>query len=262
MANPRHRFLTIYGRMPVAEALGDADLPVARLFVADNAQGDVIERLLAAAKQRNVPVERVPDSRIAVLARNGRQHQGVAADIAPAGLGPLEAFLEQRRGRRHATSLLLLDGVHNPANVGMIIRSAVGAGLDGIVVPRRGTAELGPLVLKASAGVALRATILRCDEAAEAVALLTDARFVTIGLDGGHGAAEPLFGADLPDRAAYVLGNETDGLSDAVGAQLQRFLQIPLSGGVESLNVACAASVLSFELARRRTRDRPDPPGG
>ena len=61
-----------------------------------------------------------------------------------------------------------------------------------------------------------------------------------------------LFRADLPERAVYVLGNETEGLSPAVAAQVDRHLAIPLAGGVESLNVACAASVVAFELARRR----------
>ncbi len=253
MTNPRHRYLTVYGRMPVAEALADTAVPVARVFIADNARGDNVERIVGAARQRGVNVERVPEARLAALARNGRQHQGVAADIAPPGLGPLDAYLEQRRGRRHATSVLLLDGVHNPANVGMIIRAAVGAGIDGIVVPRRETAELGPLVLKASAGVALRATLLRTDTAADAALALLDARFALIGLDGGHPEAEPLFTAELPERAAYVLGNETDGLSAAVAALVERRLAIPLANAVESLNVACAASVMAFELARRAT---------
>jgi len=250
--SPRDRYVTVYGRMPVAEALDDPTIPLARVFVADTAHGDAIDRITAAARRRGVQLERVSESRLALVAHNGRHHQGVAADIAPPGLGALGPFLTQRRGRRHATALLLLDGVHNPANVGMIIRSATGAGLDGIVVPHRGTAELGPLVLKASAGVALRATLLRVDTAAQAVAELRDARFEIVGLDGGHPDAEPLFGADLPERAVYVLGNETTGLSPEVAAGLDRRLAIPLAGGVESLNVACAASVLAFELARRR----------
>jgi 23S rRNA (guanosine2251-2'-O)-methyltransferase len=249
---PRLRYLTVYGRMPVAEAVDDPAVPLARVFVADTARGDVIDRIVSGARRRGVAVERVSETRVAHLARNGRHHQGVVADIAPPGLGALGSWLTGRRGRRHATSLLLLDGVHNPSNVGMIIRSATGAGIDGIVVPLRGTAELGPLVLKASAGVALRATLLRADDAAGAVAELRDARFDVIGLDGGAPGAEDLFRAELPERAVYVLGNETDGLSPAVAAQLDRNLAIPLEGGVESLNVACAATVVAFELARRR----------
>ena len=250
----RDRHLTIYGRMPVLEALDDRNVPMGKVFLADNAQGEIIGRIERAARARNVTVERVKEDRVAMLARNGRHHQGVAADIAPPGLGTLADYLEQRHGRRHATSLLVLDNVHNPSNVGMIIRSAVGAGIDGLVVPRRGTAELGPLVLKASAGIALRAVLLRCDTTADAVAQLQHARFELIGLDAAHPDAEDLFLAPLPQRAAYVLGNETDGLSPDVAPLLQRHLAIPLDAGVESLNVACAATLVAFEIARRAQR--------
>jgi 23S rRNA (guanosine2251-2'-O)-methyltransferase len=247
----RDRSVTIYGRMPVAEALEDPSVPLARVFVADTARGEAVERIGAAARRRGIPVERIGEQRLAVLAGNGRHHQGVAADIVPPGLGALGPFLTQRRGRRHATSLFLLDGVHNPSNVGMIIRSAVAAGIDGLVVPHRGTAELGPLVLKASAGVALRATILRVGTAGDAVEELRTARFTVVGLDGGHPAAEGLFAAALPERAVYVFGNESEGLSPAVAGAVDRWLAIPLANEVESLNVACAATVVGFEVARR-----------
>jgi 23S rRNA (guanosine2251-2'-O)-methyltransferase len=250
--SPRDRYLTVYGRMPVAEALADPSVPVARVLVATTAHGDAIDRILHDARRRGIAVERTSATRVAAVARNGRHHQGVAADIAPPGLTALGPYLANRRGRAHRTSLLLLDGVHNPANVGMIIRSATAAGLDGVVVPHRGTAELGPLVLKASAGVALRATLLRASSATEAVAELVEARFTIVGLDAGAAGARSVFGAELPERAAYVVGNETEGLSDAVRAAVERWLAIPLAGGVESLNVACAATVLAFELTRRR----------
>jgi len=250
--SPRDRYLTIYGRMPVAEALADTSVPVARVLVVESAHGEAIDRIVHDARRRGVTVERTSEARVAAIARNGRHHQGVAADIAPPGLASLGAYLANRRGRAHRTSLLLLDGVHNPANVGMIIRSATAAGLDGVVGPHRGTAELGPLVLKASAGVALRATLLRSPSAADAATELVEARFTVVGLDAAAPEAEALFtAADLPERAAYVVGNETEGLSEPVRAVVERWLAVPLAGGVESLNVACAATVLAFELARR-----------
>jgi len=249
VSSPRDRHLTIYGRNPVAEALEDPAVPVARVFVAERAHGPVIDRILATARRRGVAVERTSTDRIALIARNGRHHQGVAADIAPPGLEPLGPWLARRRGRLHRTSVLLLDGVHNPANVGMIIRSATAAGVDGVVVPDRRTAELGPLVLKASAGVALAATLLRVDDAATAVQMLRDARFSIVGLDGS--GTESLFDAPLPDRGCYVLGNEAEGIS----VPTDRTLRIPLAGGVESLNVAAAATLMAFELTRRGGTD-------
>ena len=123
------------------------------------------------------------------------------------------------------------------------------------MVPRRGTADLGPLVLKASAGVAFRAPLLRCETAAGAVEHLAAARFALVGLDPRLGAAS-LFDAALPERAAYVVGNEATGVSAPVAAQIDTWLRIPLSGGVESLNVATAATLVAFEVARRATDTR------
>ncbi|MFN0027395.1 MAG: TrmH family RNA methyltransferase [Acidimicrobiales bacterium] len=247
----RDRILTIYGRQPVAEALDDRAIPVSRVFVAERAVGPIIERIGAAARTRGIELQILPDTRIALLAGNARHHQGVAADIAPPGLDALEAYLEGRRGRRHNTSLLLTDGVHNPSNLGMIIRSATAAGLDGVVIPHQGTAELGPLVIKASAGVALRATLLRSEDSRQALEALRRARFEVVALDGSQPDAPSLFDAELQPRAVYVLGNESTGLSPGTAPLVDRYLSIPLAGGVESLNVACAATMVGFEVFRR-----------
>jgi 23S rRNA (guanosine2251-2'-O)-methyltransferase len=268
--SPRDRYLTIYGRMPVLEALRSAapasaappaaapssGVRVAKVFLSQRAGGAAVEEILAAADAADVVVERVREEMVAAVARNGRHHQGVAADLVAAGLEPLADFLERRHGRTHDTSLLMLDGVHNPANAGMIIRTAVAAGLDGVVVPRRGTAELGPLVIKASAGVALSAPLLRCATASEAAELLVEARFHLVGLDATRADADSLFAADLPGRAAYVLGNEAEGISPAVADLVERWVRIPLAGGVESLNVSSAATLVAFEVSRRRNREQ------
>lgn len=253
--SPRDRHLTIYGRQPVAEALADRAVPVARVLLAEGAHGPVIDRISADARQRGIALERVSEQRVAQIARNGRHHQGVVADIAAPGVAVLGDFLAQRRGRLHATSLLVLDGVHNPANVGMIIRSATGAGLDGIVIPHRGTAELGPLVLKASAGVALRATLLRVPTIEDALAELKAARFTIACLDATPTGGRSLFATDpLPERAAYVVGNESEGLSPTARDAADLWLTVPLVEPVESLNVATAATLVAFEIARRRGR--------
>ena len=242
---------------PAAGAPGAAGsgVRVAKVFLSQRAGGAAVAEILAAAEAAAVVVERVREEMVAAVARNGRHHQGVAADLVAAGLEPLADFVERRHGRAHDTSLLVLDGVHNSANVGMIIRTAVAAGLDGVVVPQRGTAELGPLVIKASAGVALSAPLLRCATAAEGADLLVEARFHVVGLDATKADATSLFAAaDLPGRAAYVLGNEAEGISPAVAAMVGRWVRIPLAGGVESLNVSSAATLVAFEVSKRRDR--------
>jgi 23S rRNA (guanosine2251-2'-O)-methyltransferase len=181
-----------------------------------------------------------------LLAGNGKQDQGVVADIAAPRMARLDEFLD-RRGRR-PTTVFLLDGVTNPSNVGMILRSATAAGIDGVVLPRAGTPHVGPLVIKASAGVAFAAPILNAPTAAHAARALRGHGFTVYGLAAG--AHRSLFRTELARRAALVLGGETHGLTVETDVQLR----IPMRGGVESLNVAVTASVVAFELARRAER--------
>ncbi len=244
--SPKDRFLTVFGRKPVLEALADRGLRVDKVVLADNARGAAAREIIDAASARSVRVERASAHRVKVLAGNGKQDQGVLADV----VAPRMRRLSDALAAGSLSSVLLLDGITTPANVGMILRTATAAGVDGVVVPRRGVASLDPLVVKASAGVAFHAPVLRCYTAGEAAAALRAAGFPLLALDGS--ARTDLFSADLPRRAAYVLGGETGGISDEVRASLTGSVSIPMSGGVESLNVASAAAVLCFELVRRR----------
>lgn len=244
-SSPRDRYLTVAGRNPVLEALADESLSFAKILISSKARGEPIDQIRRAAASRNITVDRVPEQKVTSVAKSSRHHQGVVADVVAPAMSSLGDFLERRqRGRDWATRVLVLDSVHNPSNVGMIIRAGVGAGIDGIVVPTRGTADIGPIVIKASAGVAFRAPILRVETAEDAAVMLQESQFALIGLDAG---GEDLYEAELPDRAAYVLGNEASGLSLSTDYNIA----IPLASDVESLNVATAAAVLCFELARR-----------
>jgi 23S rRNA (guanosine2251-2'-O)-methyltransferase len=146
-------------------------------------------------------------------------------------------------------AVLVLDRLTNPANVGMILRSATAAGLDGVLLARRGLPAIDPLVVKASAGIAFRAPVLRSGTVEEGCAALAEAGFALFGLDA---RGDSLPDTTLPDRVALVLGNETEGISASVRPLLDGFLAIPMHGGVESLGVASAGAVAAFELSRRR----------
>ncbi|AOS65429.1 23S rRNA (guanosine2251-2'-O)-methyltransferase [Actinoalloteichus hymeniacidonis] len=246
--SPKDRFVTVYGRKPVLEALQDPDLAVDKVILAENAVGAVAREIIQAARSRGVAVQRATAQRVKVLAGNGRHDQGVLADVVAPRMRTLTAALSSPRDMPE--TLLLLDGITTPANVGMILRTATAAGIGGVVVPRRGVASIDPLVVKASAGVAFRAPILRAATAASAAEELIEAGFSLFAMaaDG----ETTLFDVELPRRVAFVLGGETDGVSDEVAESVMGRVSIPLAGGVESLNVASAAAVLTFELTRRR----------
>lgn len=251
--SPRDVFITVYGRKPVLEALDDPSLAVDKVLVAHEARGAGLDEVLRAARRRGVPVDRVTAHRVKVLAGNGRHDQGVLADVVAPRMRPLADALPALPA---VAGLLVLDRLTNPSNVGMVLRTATAAGLDGVVLPRRGTPSIDPLVVKASAGVAFAAPVLRSSTAEDACDLLRDAGFAVLGLSGSAPGAGSLYEAPPAPRTAYVLGNETDGISDGVASRVTGWVRIPMAGGVESLNVASAAAVVCFEWARQRRAER------
>jgi 23S rRNA (guanosine2251-2'-O)-methyltransferase len=244
----RDQYLVVHGRKPVLEAL-KAGYEIGMIHLSSRASGGVINTIEEVARTRGVKVEHVSENRINALTRSG-QHQGVAADVRAHRMQSLPSFLEQRTGRNYGTAVLVLDGIHNPANLGMILRSATAAGITGVVVPDEGTASVGAVAIKASAGVAFKAPILRIDNALNAVTQLIEKRFEAIAVDA---EGETIFTAEFSDRVALVFGNETVGITPEIRGLCSRTVSLPLHNGVESLNVAMAASIISYEITSRQT---------
>lgn len=244
MVSPRDRFVTVYGRNPVIEVLDDPGLVVDKVVLAEGVRGHGIGEIIGLARDRGVPLQRASAERVKKLAGNGRQDQGVFADVVAPRMRPLDDALDDVTLRR----ILLLDGITTPANVGMILRTATAAGIDGVVVPRRGVASIDPLVVKASAGVAFRAPILKAATAAEAAQALAAAGFHLVGLAADGPSS--LFEATWPEHVAFVLGSETAGVSAEVAEHVRSWVSIPMAGGVESLNVAAAAAIAFYVLTQ------------
>ncbi|MCA9604742.1 MAG: RNA methyltransferase [Myxococcales bacterium] len=244
--HPRDRYITVYGRKPVLEVLEASDLEVARVLVARGARGGVVDQIRKAARRRGVEVIDKTAVEVSRISRRPKQDQGVAADVEAPRMGALEDWLSE--DRNESCVLLALDGVTTPANVGMILRTATVLGLGGVVLARRGSPEIGPLVIKASAGYAFRARILRCAVIEEGLAGLRAAGFTVYGLSDRGDAI--LGEAPLATRAVLLLGNETEGVV-AAKDQVDAWLRIPTASEGDSLNVASAAAIAAWTATRR-----------
>jgi 23S rRNA (guanosine2251-2'-O)-methyltransferase len=236
--------LTIYGRKPVLEALQDDELPVHCLHLADsNKPGGILRDIEELAARRCITIKHHSKIELSRISKNSREDQGVAIDLQLPRYQRLEQFL-QEYAPNPQTRLLAVDRVTNPQNLGMLIRSACAGGVAAVLIPDKGTAPLSPLVIKASAGSLFRCPIVRCGELAEALTALQRRGF-QVGVLSSH-AEQDLF--ELPkDRArVYVLGNETDGVTDDIMTLADLQLRIPMANGVESLNVAVTAALLAY----------------
>jgi 23S rRNA (guanosine2251-2'-O)-methyltransferase len=236
--------LTVYGRKPALETLSDHSLQCHALHLADNnRESAIITQLRAEAQRRAIPVIQHSRAELARISKNGKQDQGVAVDVICPAFASLADFLP-RLQQQPVLRLLALDGISNPQNLGMIIRSATAGQVDGIIWSRKGNAALGPLVIKASAGTVYRAPLLLCPSLPEALRACRAAGAQICTLEAE--APLSLFEHRPQTHCVYVLGNETEGVSADVTALADKALSIPMSNGVESLNVAVTASLIAY----------------
>jgi 23S rRNA (guanosine2251-2'-O)-methyltransferase len=140
-------------------------------------------------------------------------------------------------------ALLAVDGISNPQNMGMLIRSAAAAGI-GILIAREGNCDIGPLVIKSSAGNVFRARILRCATLGTALGGLKQKGWRVAVLTAG--AKQSLFSPLSPGKRVFVLGGETAGITPETLATSDERLFVPMENGVESLNVAVTAALVAY----------------
>ncbi|WP_439107063.1 TrmH family RNA methyltransferase [Congregibacter sp.] len=243
----RRRFLTVYGRKAVLEALQDPQMDCRILHLArSNRSGGVLKDIQRAAAKRALDFREHTREELARISRNGRQDQGVALDVYCPAMRELDDYVASLADVPQR--LLALDGVTNPQNMGMVIRSAAAAGIDGVLYADRGNPALGPLVIKASAGTVFRAPLLRCQSVSTASKTLCDADFTLYRLQAS-GRRTLFDGKGFASRALFVLGGESAGISRELSALPGENLSIPMSNGVESLNVAVSGALVAYLAA-------------
>ncbi|MGB0449208.1 MAG: TrmH family RNA methyltransferase [Porticoccaceae bacterium] len=240
-----NRLITIYGRKPVLEILSDSSLQIFRLHLAEsNRGGGIVEQIKTLASQRNIEICYHSREQLARISRNSKQDQGVACDIHCQGYEPYQQALEQMPGIPQRP-LIALDGITNPQNLGMIIRSVTASPAHGLLLPSKGCADIGPLVIKASAGTVFKGNILRCDSLGSALKAFKQKGFEICTLSSHQ--ATPLTEFKPTTPVIYVLGNETTGVSKEIAALSDHRVGIPMANGVESLNVAITAALIAFK---------------
>ena len=235
------QLITVYGRKPVLEILEDNKLKIFRMHLADsNRDGGIIAQIRKLAAQRNIETCFHSRSELSRISRNSKQDQGVACDIHCPGYQPYQQALSDSP----AGTIIALDGITNPQNLGMIIRSVTASPAQALLLPSKGTADISPLVIKASAGTLFKGNILRCDSLPKALQEFKQRGYEICTLSSHQ--ATPL--SDFAPKAPviFVLGNETEGVSPDVAALSDHRVAIPMANGVESLNVAITAALIAF----------------
>jgi 23S rRNA (guanosine2251-2'-O)-methyltransferase len=238
--------LLIWGLHEVVEAL-ETGHPVARIYFALEAGGALVERIKELARRHRVRFDFVDVGKLGHLAGT-REHQDVVARISPVQYRDLDELL-QRATLEQRLTVVALDQVQNSRNVGLIVRTAAGAGAAAILLPTRGGKLVDEEVARASAGAVFRVWIVPSPNVAKDLARLKGHGFWIYGLEAG--AEQEVFAVEWPARRVLVVGNETKGLRPLVRKTADAVVSIPLAGGMDSLNVAVALGVALFDIVRQ-----------
>ena len=235
------KVLTVYGRNPVMEALEDETITIHKLHLSkSNKDADVLEQMKEIAKKRDIEVVYHDKQALSRISKNAKQDQGVALDMVLEHMENENSFMDTHESYR----IIALDGITNPQNLGMIIRSCAAGNVDAILLPSRGGAQISSLVIKASAGTLFKMPIIKTSNLKKTL----DA-FKNEGADiytlSSH-ASKSYKEQNYNDQTIFVLGNESDGVSKEVEKICNESIAIPMQRGVESLNVAVTASLLAF----------------
>jgi len=235
------KIITIYGRNAVLEVLEDESITVHKLHFADsNKIAEQLKKMESIAESRNIQIAYHDKKGLSRISKNAKQDQGVALDIVLEHSLSEDEFLEKHNSYR----VLALDGIHNPQNLGMIIRSAAAGNIDAILLPSKNAAQISPLVIKASVGTLFRLPIIKTKNLAKSLERFKsrDAKVYTLSSHAKQSYKEVTY----TKRTLFVLGNESEGVTKEVEALSSNAISIPMNRNVESLNVAVTASLLAF----------------
>ena len=235
----------ISGRNPVIEAL-KSGREIEKLYICKGTEGS-IKKISAMAKDKGIPIHYEKKQHIDKLASGN--HQGVVAVVSAFTYCEIEDILARAKEREEDPFVMILDGVEDPHNLGAIIRSAEGAGVHGVLIPKRRAASITETAVKASAGASEYMLCARVSNIVQAIEKLKD-NGLWIGVLDVSG--EIYHSANLKGAIGLVVGGEGTGIGRLVKEKCDFVLSISMKGKINSLNASNAAAILMYEVQRQR----------
>ncbi|NLJ33982.1 MAG: 23S rRNA (guanosine(2251)-2'-O)-methyltransferase RlmB [Firmicutes bacterium] len=240
---------TIEGRNTVLEALRSGGRPLHKIYMLAGKKSGPLREIQRLAQKKGIDLEEVGRGRLNQLAIT-RNHQGVIALAAAKEYVELATILNLARERREDPFLLILDGIEDPHNLGALLRSAEGAGVHGVVIPKRRAAQLTAAVGRASAGAMEYMAVAQVTNLTRAIKELQEQG---IWVAGAHPQGEKLYtDADLTGPIAIVIGAEGRGIRRLIKENCDFLLSLPMKGRISSLNASVAGSLFMYEVVRQR----------
>ncbi len=238
----------IVGKNPVLEALRSGHA-INKIWIGEGVQKGQVNQIVNLAKEKGVQFQFVPKKKLESLVDTDN-HQGVVASIAAYEYAELEDLFANAAKKDEAPFFLLLDEIEDPHNLGSILRTADAAGVHGVIIPKRRAVGLTATVAKASTGAIEYVPVVRVTNLARTIDELKKRGLWFVGTDAEGDTDFRQASFDLP--IGIVIGSEGKGISRLIKEKCDFLIRIPMQGKVTSLNASVAASLLMYEVFRKR----------
>ena len=245
MSKNKNQF--IYGIHSIFEGIR-AGKYFERIYIKKGFKSELLGELLRLIRKGTIPYQYVPVEKLNRL--TGKNHQGIIAMVSDIEYVSIEKIIPVIYEKGEVPFIVILDRITDTRNFGAIARTAECAGVNAIVIPTRGAAQINSDAIKTSSGALHSVSICRTVNLAESIKFLKDSGLQTVAVT--EKAEDFYYGTDFTSPVALILGAEDKGISKDILKSADKSVKIPMFGSIGSLNVSVAASVVIYEVVRQR----------
>ena len=232
----------IAGRNAILEAI-KSGREINKILFQEGTEKGRLKSIFAIANEKKIVCQEVPKRKLDNTTTE--RHQGVIAFVAPYNYFELDEVLNKLDINKN-TTLLILDHIEDPHNLGAIIRTAEASGVKGIIIPKRRAAVVSQTAVKSSAGAIEHMPVIRVSSLTDAIKKLKEKGFWIAGTTLAERSEEyTKIAKDVP--LAIVIGNEGEGMSKVVTKECDFLYHLPMLGKIQSLNASVAAGIIMYE---------------
>jgi len=237
----------IFGVRAITEAIRSGK-EIDKVLIRKGLAGELFQELFQEIKENNISFQYVPVEKLNRITL--KNHQGLIALVSPIAYNNIESIIPWLFEQGKTPFILILDCITDVRNIGAIARTAECAGVDAIIVPEKGSAQINADAVKTSAGALNYVQVCKAKSLINTVKFLKDSGLQIIAAT--EKTSEPYFKLNYTEPLALILGSEDTGISSDLLRIADHLVRIPLMGRIESLNVSAAASIIIYETVKQR----------
>lgn len=237
----------IYGMRPVLEAI-QSEKTIDKILLQKGLTGPLFKDLFIKVRENKIPFQYVPEERLRKFTRGN--HQGVVAFMSAIEYSNIFDIVPFLFEQGKVPFLLILDKITDVRNIGAIARSAECAGVDAIIIPMKGAAQLNEDAVKSSAGALHKVPICRHTNLVEVIEYLQSSGIEVVGIT--EKAESTYYQKDFTKPVCLIMGNEYEGIAWDYLRKCNASVRIPMVGTIRSLNVSVATGIMLFEIEKQR----------